>query len=433
MSKSSEWSARRPVTIGFITIALLVGGFGGWSLLTEIDGAIVSSGQVEVEQNRQVVQHPDGGVVAEINVKEGQLVSGGDLLIRLDGTLFESELAIVEGQLFEAMARRARLEAERDDKPEPVFTGELAELAKARADVREQIEGQRNLFFARRESTDHQTEEMGKRKAQIVSQIEGVDAQMAAVGQQLALIKEELAGQQSLLDKGLAQASTVLALQRAEAQLLGQAGELESSKAQAEGRITEFEIEILRLASVRREEASTQLRDLGPQALELVERRRSLIERIERLDIRAPVSGIVLGLQVTTPRSVIRAAEPVLYIIPQDRPLVITVQVAPIHVDEVSVGQTVRLSFPAFSARNTPDIFGHVTTISADALADQRTQVPYFRAEIVLNDGEIAKFGTKVLMPGMPVEAFIETGARSPMSYLLKPFSDYFKMAFREQ
>ena len=141
----------------------------------------------------------------------------------------------------------------------------------------------------------------------------------------------------------------------------------------------------------------------------------------------------MLGLQVTTPRSVIRAAEPVLYIIPQDRPLVITVQVAPIHVDEVSVGQTVRLSFPAFSARNTPDIFGHVTTISADALADQRTQVPYFRAEIVLNDGEIAKFGTKVLMPGMPVEAFIETGARSPMSYLLKPFSDYFKMAFREQ
>jgi len=326
----------------------------------------------------------------------------------------------------------ARLEAERDDKAEPVFSGELAELAKTRPDVAEQIEGQRKLFFARRETTARQSEQLNKRSAQIASQIDGINAQTAALQAQLVLIQQELTDQQSLLDKGLAQSSRVLALQREEASLQGRSGELLAARAQAEGRATEIELEILRLAAVRREEANAQLRDLGPQALELAERRRALIERISRLEIRAPVSGIVLGLQVTTPRSVLRAAEPVLYIIPQDRPLVITAQVQPIHIDEVHVGQKVRVVFPAFSARTTPELFGHVATVSADALVDQRTQIPFFRAEILLDDGELAKLKDQTLLPGMPVEAFIETGARSPMSYLLKPFTDYFKLAFRE-
>ena len=431
-AKAAAWSARRPVIVGLVTVALLVGGFGGWTLFTEIDGAIVSSGQLEVAQNRQIVQHPDGGVVAEIAVKDAQAVKAGDLLIRLDGNLLQSELAIVEGQLFETLSRRARLEAERDDKAEPAFGGELADLAQTRPDVAEQIEGQRKLFFARRETTARQSEQLNKRSAQIASQIDGINAQTAALQAQLVLIQQELTDQQSLLDKGLAQSSRVLALQREEASLQGRSGELLAARAQAEGRATEIELEILRLAAVRREEANAQLRDLGPQALELAERRRALIERISRLEIRAPVSGIVLGLQVTTPRSVLRAAEPVLYIIPQDRPLVITAQVQPIHIDEVHVGQKVRVVFPAFSARTTPELFGHVATVSADALVDQRTQIPFFRAEILLDDGELAKLKDQSLLPGMPVEAFIETGARSPMSYLLKPFTDYFNQAFRE-
>ncbi len=429
---SSKWSARRPVTLGLVTLALLVGGFGGWSVLTDISGAIVVPGQLEVEQNRQIVQHPDGGVVAEINVVEAQAVKAGDLLIRLDGSLLQSELAIVEGQLFEMRARRARLEAERDGKDAPVFSGELAEMAKTRPEVAELIEGQRGLFLARRESLARQSEQLVKRGSQITSQIEGVAAQSQALTVQLGLIRQELKDQQSLLDKGLAQASRVLSLQREEAQLLGNAGELASSRAQAEGRGTEVELEILRLAAVRREEASTQLRDIGSQELELAERRRALTERIARLEIRAPMAGLVLGLQVTAPRSVLRPADPVLYIVPQDRPLVITVQITPIHVDEVHVGQEVRLVFPAFSARSTPDLFGHVTTVSADSLTDQRTQSPFYRAEIVLDTGEMAKLVNQTLLPGMPVQAFIQTGARTPMAYLLKPFTDYFNLAFRE-
>ncbi|MGV8950830.1 MAG: HlyD family type I secretion periplasmic adaptor subunit [Cypionkella sp.] len=426
------WSARKPLLIGYITLALLVGGFGGWSVLAKIDGAIIASGQIEVDQDRQIVQHPDGGVVAEIAVKEAQPVKAGDLLIRLDGALLTPELAIVEGQLFEALARRDRLEAERDDRPDVSFAQDLRDLAKTRPDVVEQMAGQRSLFFARKETLARQTEQLAKRTTQITAQIEGVAAQSLAVTRQRVLILKELTDQQSLLDRGLAQASRVSALQREDANLQGDMGELGSSRAQAEGRATEIDLEVLRLAALRREEASSQLRDLGPQLLELAERRRALVERIARLDIRAPMAGIVLGLQVTAPRSVLRAADPVLYIIPQDRPLVVSVRVQPINIDEIHPGQQVRLVFPAFSARSMPEIFGHITTVSADALTDQRSQIAYFRAEILLNDGELAKLTQQTLLPGMPVEAFIETGARSPLSYLLKPFTDYFSKAMRE-
>jgi HlyD family secretion protein len=420
------------VIVGSVTAAILVLGFGVWSVASEIAGAVVASGQIEVSQNRQVVQHPDGGVVAEIAVKEAQPVKAGDLLIRLDGALVKSELAIVEGQLFEVMARSARLEAERNDAPAPEFSGELAELAKTRPEVADLIEGQRSLFTARRESVLKQSEQLQKRAAQIGSQIEGVDAQVAALSQQLDLIEQELTDQRTLLEKGLAQSSRVLALEREASRLQGSVGELQASRAQAEGRATEVELEVLRLAAVRREEANTQLRDIGARVLELAERRRSLSEQIARLEIRAPVSGTVLGLVVSTPQSVIRPAEPLLYLIPQDRPLIITAQVQTIDVDQVFVGQKVRLMFPAFSARTTPELNGHVVTVSADVLVDERAQMAYYKAEIALDPGEIDRLEGLTLIPGMPVETFIQTGARSPMAYLLKPFTDYFAAAFRE-
>jgi HlyD family secretion protein len=432
MSEAGKWSMKRPLTVGWVTTAVLVLGFGGWSVFTSIAGAVVTSGQIQVDQQRQVVQHPDGGVVESIAVKDGQVVAAGDLLLQLDGNVTKSELAIVEGQLFELLAQRARLEAERDDKTTLEFTGELAELAATREDVATLLAGQQNLFTTRAETTAKQTEQLVRRMEQIDNQIVGIDAQLAAQDTQRALIAQELADQQALFEKGLAQAGRVLALQREQAGLEGQLGELTALRAQNEGRRTEVELEILRLASTRREEANAQLRDLGGRLLELAERRRTLTEQVERLDIRAPVSGIVLGMSVTTPRSVIRPADPLLYLIPQDRPLVIVAQVSPIHVDEVRVGQDVKLLFSAFSSRVTPEVQGQVSVISADALVDQRTQAPFYRAEIILKPGEREKLGDVVLLPGMPVEAFIQTDLRSPMAYLLKPFTDYFVQAFRE-
>jgi HlyD family secretion protein len=432
MNEPVNWSMTRPLWMGWVTAAVLVVGFGGWSVLTSIAGAVVTSGQIEVDQQRQIVQHPDGGVIDEIAVKDGQVVAAGDLLLRLDGGMLRSELAIVEGQLFELLAQRTRLEAERDSRTTLAFSGELADLAMTRVDVAALLAGQQNLFTTRAETAAKQTEQLVRRMAQIDAQVTGIDAQLAAQGTQQDLIAQELADQQSLLDKGLAQAGRVLALQREQAGLEGQLGELNSLRAQSEGRKTEVELEILRLASTRREDANALLGDLGARILELAERRRTLAERVLRLDIRAPVSGIVLGMQVTTPRAVIRPADPLMYLIPQDRPLVIVAQISPIHVDEVRVGQDVKLLFSAFSSRTTPELQGQILVISADALTDQRTQQPFYRAEITLKPGEREKLGDVTLLPGMPVEAFIQTGLRSPMAYLVQPFTDYFTRAFRE-
>ncbi len=426
------WSARKPIWTGVVTIALLIAFFGGWGMMTTISGAVVAPGVVQVEQNRQIVQHPNGGVVAEIAVQEAQTVKSGDLLIRLDGTQVKAELAIVEGQLFDGMARKARLEAERDDLTELVFPAELTDLAATRPDVAEQIEGQKRLFVARLETQNAQIDQLGKRLDQIASQGQGIAAQMAALDDQIALLSPEIADQQTLLDKGLTQSARIMDLKREVARLDGNRGELQSNLAQSEGKATETKLQILQIKSARREDANAQLRDMGDKTLELAERRRALTEQVDHLEIRAPVSGIVLGLAVTTPQSVIRPADPIMYIIPQDRPLIIIAQIPPIHVDEVHLGQEVRVSFASFSARSTPQLVGTLTTISADAMSDQASHQSFYRAEIILEAGELAKLKDKKLVPGMPVQAYIGTGDHTPMAYLLKPFTDYFRMAMRE-
>ncbi len=425
-------SVRGPVTLGLLALAALILGFGVWSVTTNLSGAIVAQGRIEVEQNRQIVQHPDGGVVAEIFVQEGATVAAGDRLIRLDGAALTSELTIVQGQLTELAARTARLLAERDDAKSIDFPADLLAQAKAQPQVAAQIDGQLRLYQARRETLAEQTQQLTRRIEQIRAQGDGITAQSTALATQLSLIKDELTSQQTLLDKGLAQQGTVLALQREEARLNGQMGELAASLAQSQGQITEIEIQISGLSTQRREQAATELRDIGPSQLELAERQRALTERIARLEIRAPVAGIVLGLQVTTPRAVIRPADPVLYLIPQDRPLVITAEIAPIHIDQVQVGQPVELVFSAFSSRTTPHLFGKVSVVSADALTNAQTSAAYYRAEVILNAGEVAKLGDQALLPGMPVEVFVQTGARTPLAYLVKPFTDYFARAFRE-
>ena len=430
---TQKFPMSRPMMIGLLALGILVGGFGGWATLTEISGAIVASGQIEVDQNRQVVQHPDGGVVKDIYVEEGDAVSVGDVLISLDPSIEESELSIIQGQVFELMARRGRLTAERDGIGAITFDPRLIERAKTDAGIAELMQGQENLFQARVASNAKQIEQLTKRKSQIANQIDGIVAQRAAVATQLDLIEQELADQQKLLDRGLAQASRVLALQRSQAELSGDVGDLIAKQAESEGRITELDIQIEGLETTRREDAISRLRDQQYRTLELEERAGALIEKLMRMDIRAPVSGIVYGLSVFTPRSVIRPADPVMFLIPQDRPLVITVQVPPIDIDQVYVGQNAVLRFSALDQRTTPELFGKVTKVSPDAFQDDASRMSCYRAEILLNEGETDRLPANVtLIPGMPVEAFIRTQDRTPLAYLIKPLADYFAKAFRE-
>ena len=424
-----RWSTRGPMTAGLLALVLLVGGFGTWAVMAQITGALITSGQSEVDRNRQVIQHPDGGVVAEILVDEGDTVAAGDLLIKLDATTLQSELAIVEGQLFELMARRGRLEAERDG----IETLTFDPILMAAPTGSELMEGQRRLFDARLESTKRATEQLDQQRAQIASQLDGISAQQTALDTQKTLISQELGDQQKLLDQKLVQASRVMGLQCEEANLLGRVGELTASAAQAAERMTEIDIQVLTLTTTRREESITRLRDLQYNELELSERRRTLVRQLDRLDIRAPVSGVVYGLQVFAEQSVIRPADPVMFLVPQDRPLVIATKVRPVDIDQIHLGQDVILRFSAFDQRRTPELHGKVTLVSADIFQDEATGMAFYQAEIQLNEGEATRLPEDmVLIPGMPVEAFVRTADRSPMDYLFKPLADYFAKAFRE-
>jgi HlyD family type I secretion membrane fusion protein len=429
--RREDWPALGFVVVGFLGVSVLVGGFGVWAAMSQIGGAIVAQGRIEVERNRQVIQHPDGGVVQEILVREGQSISAGDVLVRLDATDLVSELAVVEGQLFEVLARRARLDAERDGVETLVFDPLLAESKNPVA--AELMEGQQRLFEARLASARSEIEQLTKQKDQIADEIDGITAQEEALSIQLGFISEELTSQQSLLDRGLTAATRVLALSREKASLTGQSGELAAMRASSESRITELDIAILRIETDRREQALSTLRDLQFNEIELAERRRQILNQLDRLDIRAPVSGIVYDLRVFGARAVIRAAEPVLYIVPQDRPLVISAQVRPQDVDEVLLGQEVRIRLSAFNQRTTPELVGRVEQVSADAFTDEASLMSYYRARVALLDGETGRLPNgQTLIPGMPVEVFFNTSERTPVEFLLKPITDFFARSFRE-
>jgi HlyD family secretion protein len=427
-----SFSARGPVIAGCLTLLLLVGGFGGWAAGTRIGGAVIAGGQIEVERNRQVVQHPDGGVVADIRVTEGARVEAGQVLVRLDDTLLRADLAVIEAQYFEVLARRGRLEAERDEAPAPSFAPELADRAGQDASVDLLMQGQRRLFEARRATMAAEIAQLARRADQTRAQIAGIGAQIDALSDQIALVGQELAGVRPLLDRGLVPVARALALEREAARLRGLRGELVASRAAQEGRITELETEALRLAAARREEANAQLRDLGFREQELAQRRAALRERLARLDLVAPVGGVVLGLAVTTPRAVLRPAEPVLHIVPQDRPLVIAARIPPTQIDDVRPGQPAVLVFPGSAARTTPELTGRVAMVSADVLTDERTGERWYRAEILPDPGQIERLGDQVLRPGMPVQAFIRTTDRTALAWLVQPFADYLARAFRE-
>ncbi|MEM7441317.1 MAG: HlyD family type I secretion periplasmic adaptor subunit [Pseudomonadota bacterium] len=425
-----KWSARFPLFVGSLAVAVLFGVLGVWGNFATISGAVIANGMIQVESLRQVVQHPQGGVVGLINVKEGDTVVAGDVLIRFDDALILAELSALDERLAEMSARKALLQAERDNAEKISFEDNLA--TPETPELKELVAGQIRLFEARRATLIKQVEQLTERKEQIRLQIKGVQAQLASSKQQVSLLAKELANQQELLDKGLAQASRVLSLQRESARLDGTIGELESAAARGRAQMLETDLQILSLETTRREEAISGLREISFSTIEIRQRRAVLRETLTRLDVRAPMSGVVHGLTIHTLRSVVRAADPILYVVPNDSPFVIQSRIEAIHVDQVNVGQVASLRFSTFDQRTTPEIFGTVQKVSADVFQDEATGISYYSAEIIPNEGELERLGEVELLPGMPVEAFIKTEDRTPLSYLTKPMTDYFNRALRE-
>ena len=429
--RSNATDARLPLAIGFLAIIFLVCGFFVWASVTQISGAVVAPGIVKVENERQVIQHPDGGVVGEIRARDGDIVRAGQILVRLDDTFLKSESAIVQRQLLEIYARKSRLEAERDGLSEPDFQN-APDYNMLDADwARGQIEGQASLFAARSVSLVQARRLLREQQSQIESQIGGIEAQLASYERQLVLIAQESASVQNLLDRQLIQSSRLLGLQREEARLAGEIGRLTSALAEARGAISSIEIEALKLSDSRRETAITELRDLHYGEIELEERRLSLNERLARLDLRAPMDGVVFASRVFALQSVVQAAEPMMYLVPEGRPLQVAARINPSDIDQVYAGQQVSLQFTTFSRRITPEIRGDVIRVPPDANSDDVTGTSFYEAVIAPDVDALAELSDVRLLPGMPVEVFLKTEDRTPLTYLTQPLAIYFNRAFR--
>lgn len=428
----ARWPLRGAIRLGLLGLILLVAGLGSWAGFARLVGAVIAPGHIEVESRRQTVQHPDGGVVAATLVREGDSVAEGQLLLRLDASLHLGELALIETQYLDASARDARLEAEATDQDRIRFPNALVSAATNNPEVAAILAAQANLFATRREALTQSLAQLSRQGDQIAARIDGLDAQSAAITIQRALIGRELADTRTLLDKGLAHAPRVLALEREAARLDGQLRELAASHAEALARQAELTILRQREITGQRNEAQSEQATLATHMRELAGRRAELILRIARLEVRAPAAGIVHQLIATTPRAVLRAGEPMLAIVPQDQPLVVVARIAPADIDRTSIEQEVSLRFSAVSARNMPEIFGVLTMIAPDTVSDPGTGAIYYRAEITIPETERAKLAPHRLVPGMPVEVFIRTGEQSPLRYLLRPFGDYLSRAMRE-
>ncbi len=424
-------NARLLLAIGFGAIALLVGGIGVWSVATNISGAVVARGTVKVESERQVIQHPDGGVVGKILAYNGDRVHAGDILVRFDDTFLKSELSIVQSQLMEIAARKARLEAERDGRETLDFSERPVYAHLDPKQIDEQLAGQQALFEARRASLAQKTSQLREQQQQIHKQVEGVEAQLASLHRQLDLISQELEDKQSLLERHLMEASRVLQVQREHARLTGEIGQLNASIAEARVKISAIEIEILRLTEEQREDAITQLRDLQYTQISLIERENSLSEQLLRLDVRAPVDGVVFGSRIFALKSVVQPAEPMMFLVPSDQPLYVAVRVDPTNIDQVYVGQTVSLQFSTFNRRTTPAIPAEVVRVSPDVQTDEATRESYYEVVVAPAPDAFDALPDVKLLPGMPVEAFLMTEERTPLSYLTHPLTVYFNRAFR--
>ncbi|PXW62122.1 HlyD family type I secretion periplasmic adaptor subunit [Methylobacterium sp. B4] len=428
-SPATRRSLRRHM-VGVLAVLGLALSAGAWAGATELSGAIIATGSLVVETNIKKVQHPTGGVVAELNVQEGRRVRPGELLIRLDATTTRANLDAVTKSLWELEARAARLEAERDGRPDVTFSKDLLD---AGTEVARIVDGERRLFRFRREALAGQKAQLKERVGQLSEEIRGMTEQAEAKGQEANIIEREYQGVMDLWRKNLIQMSRVTSLEREIARIKGERGALVASIAGTRGKVSETELQVIQLEQNLRSEVAKELAEIRAKSATLVEQKVTALDQLKRIDIRAPQAGYVHELSVHTVGGVISPGEAIMLVVPNADTLVAEVRVAPQDIDRVRVGQGAGLRFPSFDQRVTPELAGTVSRVAADVSEDKRTGVSYYLVRLSVTKEELARLAGAQLVPGMPVEAFIRTADRTVFSYLTKPLADQARRAFREK
>lgn len=431
-------TGKRPVTktwpwaaAGGFVIALAFGGIGGWGATVPLASAVVTQGQVTVDTNRKQIQHLEGGIVSELNIRDGDTIMAGDVLMRLDDTRAKASLSIVEASYREETAKQARLVAERDRRDTIDWPQALRDQAED-MDVSNLLESQQAIFDSRRDTMRGEVGILNERIQQLSEEIGGLEAQTAATRAQVDIIEEELAGLITLFEKGQTTKPRILALQREKARLEGEFGELKANIARSRNAIGETKLEIIQKEKAFRSEVVATLSEVQAEVNDLRERYVAARDVMERLDIRAPVSGKVVNLTVHAQGVVIRPGETFLELVPTDDKLIVEVKVAPQDIDNVAVGQVSEIRMLAFKQRTTPTLDGAVSYVSADALTDPQDGATFYLARIHVPEDQLARLEGQRLQPGMPAEVMIRTGERTALAYLIQPILDSMNRAWRE-
>jgi HlyD family secretion protein len=417
---------------GLVLIAVFGGAMAFWSVATTMSGAVIASAQFVVDGSVKKVQHPTGGVVGELLVREGDQVAEGDLLIRLDETVTRANLQVIVRQIDELTGRQARLEAERDGNDAiampPELTGRLSDPQVARVVAAEQ-----KLFQARRAARESQRAQLAKRITQHQNEIVGLRSQLEANGRESQIIAEELKGVRDLFAKSLTPIMRLNGLERQAVNLGGQKGQFTASIAQIEGKVAEVELQIIRIDDDLRAETQKDLREVQGKIAELSERRVAAEDQLKRVELRAPSPGTVHQLAVHTVGGVIVAAEPAMLIVPNKEELVLEAKVMPQDRDQLHVGQNAIVRVRSSNQRTTPELNGNVARIAADVAKESTTSAPFYTVLVTVPKGELARLRGVSIAAGMQADVFIEIGSRSPLSYLLRPLTDQVSRAFKER
>ncbi len=421
----------RLLFLGFFVVFALIGGVAVWAATQQISGAVVASGRVVVASNLRKVQHPTGGVVSKITVKNGDEVKQDQLLMRLDETITKANLSVVQKQINELSMRASRLEAERDGLPGVIIPGILK--GKDTEDVQRIIRGENNLFRSRHESRQKQKAQLRERIAQHGEEIIGIEGQVKAKATEKTLIGKELAGLETLEAQKLITTNRMVSMRRQAARLEGEHGQLLASAARIRGQITEVELQILSLEQEAQTKIVDELRQIDSKLAELAERRIAAVDQLNRIDIRAPISGVVHQMTVHTVGGVINSGEPVMLLVPMDDKMVIEARVLPQDIDRVYLDQPTRVRFTAFNQRTTPELDGKTTRIGAELTRDKITGETFFTVRIEFSEKEVARLGDNKLQPGIPADVQIRTADRTALSFLTKPLQDQLSKAFRER
>ena len=421
-----------PAILALIVVLISFGGFGGWAAVAKLESAAVAPGTVMVESHRKTIQLLEPGIIKRILVKEGDVVQAGQVLVEMDETQARSTYQIVQGQHRLATARLARLQGELVDAEEMPVPPDLVRNA-SEPEVAEILTNQKNLFLARRDGYRGQISILERKVGQLREEIEAMGAQERAAAEQIRYIGQEMKGIDELVQRGLERRPRLLALQRANAELSGQRGRMQSSAAAARQTISQTELQMIDLKNTRRNDIVSQIeatqKELGSLAEQLV----ASADLLRRMKVLAPQDGTVVGIQVFTSGGVIKGGEPIMDIVPKQDLLVVDAQVRPTDIDAIRTGQHAEVSLLSYKRRVVPQVAGTVIGVSADLLTNQRTGEGYYTARIRIDAAELERLEGVELYPGMPVDAFILTGSRTALDYMLSPITTGLRRTFREE